>query len=355
MKKVLFLGHIPPPNHGAAAVGQMVLEYLFKNFLVKTIRISNSKSINDLGKVRRGHLLFFIKIIFMFLYNLIVFRPRIIYLTPSLNGKACFRDIVFLLIANFYILFVSAKVVLHVHMRPTYLNERKTLKFCWDLLTRKLEIILLSKNLINDFSASFKPKKLHIVPNTMYSVRICGPIDTHKSYEKIVLYLGHMLKSKGAFRLLKEVHNFEQDIKFIFAGEFGNEEDKLEFFRIADSLPNGQVRYVGVVNGKEKEILFNKADVLAIPSFSEALPLTMIEAFSCGLPIVATNVGGIVDYLDSKSGHVGEFEGFSSGLYDVLSMGKAYYSESCISIYNKYFTKECFEKKLEIIFEVVNE
>ena len=44
-------------------------------------------------------------------------------------------------------------------------------------------------------------------------------------------------------------------------------------------------------------LIYNAADVVVQPSFSEGAPLTVAEALATGIPVVATNVGGIKEYL----------------------------------------------------------
>lgn len=50
--KVLFVAHVPPPNHGAAIVGERVLSIISKIYDCKLLRLSNSKSISSMGKGR---------------------------------------------------------------------------------------------------------------------------------------------------------------------------------------------------------------------------------------------------------------------------------------------------------------
>ena len=54
--------------------------------------------------------------------------------------------------------------------------------------------------------------------------------------------------------------------------------------------------------------VYNACDVFVLPSLSENLPNTIMEAMSCGVPCVGFNVGGIPEMIDhQKNGYVARF------------------------------------------------
>jgi glycosyltransferase involved in cell wall biosynthesis len=62
-----------------------------------------------------------------------------------------------------------------------------------------------------------------------------------------------------------------------------------------------RVRFVGHVDHKDMPAYLHKADIFIRPSRSEGQGASFIEAMAAGLPVIATQVGGIADFLfDAK-------------------------------------------------------
>lgn len=86
----------------------------------------------------------------------------------------------------------------------------------------------------------------------------------------------------------------------------GDGEDRRRLQELARGIGvSDRVRFVGGVEHRETARFLAVADVFARPSVSEGLGTALLEAMACQVPVVASPVGGIVDFL--KDGENGLF------------------------------------------------
>lgn len=140
---------------------------------------------------------------------------------------------------------------------------------------------------------------IHVLPN---AVRVETPVPAAPGGGKTVfLYVGHLKAEKGlldlctACGLLPPELWASCELRIMGIGDTPeNERVVREAFREA-GLSN--VRFLGLKAGADKWCEFAMAHVFVLPSHSEDLPLTVLEAMGCGLPVVATAVGAIPEVV----------------------------------------------------------
>lgn len=125
---------------------------------------------------------------------------------------------------------------------------------------------------------------------------------------KIVSFAGKLANFKGVDVLLDAVKLYEdKDPKTItlIVGD-GDEREKLH--RQAEDLELKSVRFFGNVSQQELRSIYNIADVNLVPSRREPFGLVAIEAMACGAPVIATNQGGLPDFVNESVGGLVEAE-----------------------------------------------
>jgi glycosyltransferase involved in cell wall biosynthesis len=129
--------------------------------------------------------------------------------------------------------------------------------------------------------------------------KVFFPIKNKKKSEKYVLYTGVLRARKGLFDLLKcaiLVGKLYPDVKFVISGS-GPLLSRLKEQARSSGLQN--VSFLGRVDRQKLLSLYQNATIHVIPSIYEGLPTVLLEAMSCGLPVIATNIGGHRDVISN--------------------------------------------------------
>jgi glycosyltransferase involved in cell wall biosynthesis len=142
--------------------------------------------------------------------------------------------------------------------------------------------------------------RLSIIGNGLDAARFQLP---HRRWEdapegaQVVGIVGRLIREKGPYTLLEAAARIVSQLPrtlFVFVGD-GPEREELE--RTAAQLGlSDHVRFAGVRSAMPE--VYASFDAFALPSFSEGMPMTVLEAMAAGLPIVATTVGAVPDLLE---------------------------------------------------------
>jgi glycosyltransferase involved in cell wall biosynthesis len=254
------------------------------------------------------------------------------------------------------------KVILHIHGGGFhhFYNRSKLLKpvIRWTL-EQSDAVICLSEMWKKYYSTTFKLKRLAIINNVIEAPMI----NEHQTNGTLnLLFLGHVTEKKGVFDLLKVLASgrdkFKHKVKVTIGGI--GEVERLEK-TISDCQFNGDVNFAGWVNGSKKAELLNNCDVYVLPSYFEALPISILEAMSYGKPVISTYVGGIPEIV--KPGFNGWL--FKPGDYDALNSilteameNKALlkqYGNNSLSISKNYTPGSVFQSLNDLYKEILNQ
>ena len=168
-------------------------------------------------------------------------------------------------------------------------------------------VIALTEDMKRAMQAIYN-RDITIVPNGIDLKEYISelPVQNVEGAEKRILFVGRLHPVKGVQYLLGAmsiVHRELPEAKLILVGD-GEEREHLE--TLTDNLGIREcVEFAGRVPHERVKDYMNQAEVFVLSSLSEGFPVTILEAMACGLPVVATRVGGVPDIIeDGTNGYL---------------------------------------------------
>ena len=149
-------------------------------------------------------------------------------------------------------------------------------------------------------------------------------INVNLKNKKILLSVGHLVKRKGFNWFIENIMpRLDQNFVYLIIGGFGNESkgNELETYLTLIKKLNLQQRVflLGKTSNRILKLSYNSADLFVMPNIkvegdAEGFGIVAIEAGSCGLPVIASNMEGIKDaVINGKTGWLvksGDAKGF---------------------------------------------
>ena len=122
------------------------------------------------------------------------------------------------------------------------------------------------------------------------------------NHSVVFLFVGRLKKEKGVFELVKAFKNISRTNDNVFLLIVGPDENKLtnELTKILDSSLK-YTKFIGLT--KTPEIYMMASDIFVMPSYREGFGTSTIEAASCGIPAIGSNIYGLSDSI--KDGETG--------------------------------------------------
>lgn len=209
------------------------------------------------------------------------------------------------------------KVILHIHGGGFKDYYSKNKHFVKQQLDKADAIVALSEYWRGYFAEELKCKSVFVVHN------IIPTPNYQPNKEKDIfnlLYLGHIYEKKGIFDLVSLIKDHKEEYKGKLMLHIGGglyEVDRLLNILKNEDL-NDVIKFEGWVSGEKKQELLNISDAYILPSYAEGVPISILEAMSYHLPIIATNVGGIPSIVGNQNGILVE-PGNKSQLKDAIN------------------------------------
>jgi len=104
--------------------------------------------------------------------------------------------------------------------------------------------------------------------------------------------VGRLTQEKNLFSLLEALRGVSYSLSIVGSGE---QREELEQFASENKV---NVIFLGNVPNHEIPTILNKHDLFVLPSLWEGMPKTLLEAMSCGLPVIGTTINGIREVIE---------------------------------------------------------
>lgn len=158
----------------------------------------------------------------------------------------------------------------------------------------------------------------------------------------VVLGCGQVQTRKGVLDYI-EVAKRNPDLTFVWAGgfSFGKMTDGYDELKKIMDNPPANVKFIGIVDRGRMNEVFNMADMLFMPSFSELFPMSILEAANSSKPVLLRDLDLYKDILFDWYLREKDVDGFSN-VVRRLATDKAYYEEASKKAWEiaKFYSKE---------------
>lgn len=193
----------------------------------------------------------------------------------------------------------------------------------------------------------FDLKTVRIIPNVVDTSYFNFKL---KEKNKVFrwLHVSTQLPLKNVDKIIeafKNISTIRNDWELIIVGPINKKYEML-----AEQLNlQAKIKFTGEISYKEVATEMQKADVFVMFSKHENFPCVIIEALCCGLPVVASNVGGIAEVVNETNGILIEANNtneLQSAIISVMNNINQYNAEKisaeAISKYNYYMIAQQF-------------
>ncbi len=297
---VLFIGPLPEPVTGQSKACEVFLDELKKNHRVEVVNLNKNEFKQGVSSLSR---IFAVAGILHSAWRKKK-SARAIYFTIAESYAGNMKDLLLYLLC----LKKLNRMIVHLHggngMRSIMLGKKSLQRRLNEFFLRRIGgAIVLGPSFVEIFRNALPESRIHVVPNFAEDFLFMEPEGVRRKFGSMrplkILFLSNLLPGKGheelieAFMRLPE--STQASVEIDFAGGFESEKQKSAFLSKLGGKP--QIRYHGVVGGRQKKELLHRAHVFCLPTYYayEGQPISILEAYAAGCAVITTNHSGIRD------------------------------------------------------------
>jgi glycosyltransferase involved in cell wall biosynthesis len=216
--------------------------------------------------------------------------------------------------------------IISEHWTGYHLKEKKSLPWLEQILSKKITanasfVCPVSSDLKNSMLKSGLRGNYQIIPNVVNTTLFKPTLKTSKVFT--ITHISSLLDKhkniSGMLRVAKQLEDCIDSFQWNFIG--GTEDQFKNLIKNLDFKKN-QVCFIDHIDHKKVPDFLNASDVFILFSNYENLPCVILEAFSCGVSVIATKVGGIQEFFPNEFGFLIDKKNEQQLLDKIISLYK---------------------------------
>ncbi len=235
-----------------------------------------------------------------FMIHLGTFRPDIVHINTAFDKMSLMRDVPFSLVC----LLTRQRLLFKLHgsLSELIFTRNRFYGFMIRLLfSGAKKVGVLSQIEKEEFASRFTPSKMIVVKNIVSPLTgKTRPINFSRQPGKTYgIWISRLVKEKGIDDILNALplilHHIP-DFVLVVAGDGPYLEEAQT--RARELGLTGHIDWVGKIENTSVEALLKSADIYIFTSyFPEGMPMSLIEAVKCGLPVITTRIRFAQDHF----------------------------------------------------------
>lgn len=170
-------------------------------------------------------------------------------------------------------------------------------------MNRAQIILPVSKDLEEAIKSYSIKNRFEVVPNVVNTNIFFPSVVKRRNYKKRILFVALLSPAKGIPCLLQALAHLSKKRQDFLLDIVGDGPNRKEYEDLTERLGLRTFLFFhGLKPKKEVAEFMRSNDFFVLPSLWENLPCVLLEAMASGLPIIATEVGGIPDIINEDKG-----------------------------------------------------
>lgn len=225
-------------------------------------------------------------------------------------------------------------------------------------ILKRATIVLPVSNHLKKYLYNYAPNTRFEVVNNVVDTSLFKPVPVNikgKDKVKEMLTVARLVEIKGVEYLIKALNILKNIRTDFFLNIIGDGELKEKLVNMVDEFDLEEfVRFHGTLPKPKVAEYMSKCNFFVLPSLFETFSCVIIEAMSCGKPVLATNSGGPDEIVTSQTGILVEPanpEALKDGIDYMLDNYWKYSAESISKYAIENYSYESIGRKLDQIYK----